>query len=542
MAPSIGIGINIARGGRGSGAARYYVSNSGSDDSNGTEAAPFQTIAKINSMELNGGDIVYFKRGDQWREQLNVPSSGIEGQPITIDAYGTGDKPIINGANITTGWTEDSSNVWVADCVARNDVYGITSSYTVVVDNVLFKEQSTLAAVNAANEFFVNKTTNKVYVYYEADPDTVVVEVSARWAAIRIIDKKYVTIKNIDCRNAGHSGIHGYNTALSGGGVATYHIIDGCNAYRNRVVGIQFFNGPSNNIVQNCTSSYNGNNYYSAKSNGQNPCDNNTFKNNYSGYSIKNLEANSLITDGHGYGCYDCNGCIFEHNESDNDSSGLICVTTSGADDYMCRYNYIHDTTEAAIMLGANSVAGVKHWAYGNLIVNKKATADTYLITPNVTNVNAGVYIYNNTVYQAQGTSNVIMYSQDGRGLNIKNNIFYLGMTGGCIFIYTNANAATVQDNNIYYAPSTWGYHKIGATSYYLDHGLTGTIVEWRAATGLDINSDVINPELVNVANDWSLQSDSPCINAGVDVGLTQDRLGNPIVGLPDLGCHEYQG
>ena len=39
----------------------------------------------------------------------------------------------------------------------------------------------------------------------------------------------------------------------------------------------------------------------------------------------------------------------------------------------------------------------------------------------------------------------------------------------------------------------------------------------------------------------FTLQATSPCINAGMDVGLTQDYAGNPIVGLPDIGAYEYQ-
>ena len=41
---------------------------------------------------------------------------------------------------------------------------------------------------------------------------------------------------------------------------------------------------------------------------------------------------------------------------------------------------------------------------------------------------------------------------------------------------------------------------------------------------------------------DFSLKSSSPCINAGTNVGLTTDILGNSIKGTPDIGAYEYQG
>jgi len=43
-------------------------------------------------------------------------------------------------------------------------------------------------------------------------------------------------------------------------------------------------------------------------------------------------------------------------------------------------------------------------------------------------------------------------------------------------------------------------------------------------------------------ASDYRLTASSPAINAGVDVGLTTDFLGNPIKGLPDIGAYEFQG
>src|SRR5690606_19913830 len=39
-----------------------------------------------------------------------------------------------------------------------------------------------------------------------------------------------------------------------------------------------------------------------------------------------------------------------------------------------------------------------------------------------------------------------------------------------------------------------------------------------------------------------TLTQTSPAIDAGLDVGLNKDILGNTIVGAPDLGAYEYQG
>jgi hypothetical protein len=42
-------------------------------------------------------------------------------------------------------------------------------------------------------------------------------------------------------------------------------------------------------------------------------------------------------------------------------------------------------------------------------------------------------------------------------------------------------------------------------------------------------------------SGDYTLQSSSPCIDAGTDLSFTQDYAGNPIVGDPDIGAYEYQ-
>jgi hypothetical protein len=70
----------------------YYVDSSGGDDSsNGTSASsPWRTIAKVNARNFSPGDHILLKRGDTWRELLALSSSGDAGNPIVVDAYGSG--------------------------------------------------------------------------------------------------------------------------------------------------------------------------------------------------------------------------------------------------------------------------------------------------------------------------------------------------------------------------------------------------------------------------------------------------------------------
>jgi len=99
-------------------ATEYYVKNGGNDAASGLDDDnAWETIAKVNGESFSGDDIIYFKRGDTWREQLTVPDSGTSGHPTTIQAYGEGADPIINGSDLVTTWTavEGSTDTWTPE-------------------------------------------------------------------------------------------------------------------------------------------------------------------------------------------------------------------------------------------------------------------------------------------------------------------------------------------------------------------------------------------------------------------------------------------
>ena len=101
------------------GQTTYYVANSGSDSNNGRSGdSPFQTVEKVNSLSLQPGDQVLFRRSDTFRGGLKITHSGSSGSPIVIDAYGSGNKPILSGSVPITNWTNAGNNTWEANCPA----------------------------------------------------------------------------------------------------------------------------------------------------------------------------------------------------------------------------------------------------------------------------------------------------------------------------------------------------------------------------------------------------------------------------------------
>ena len=61
--------------------ATYYVDKTtGNDSDTGlTEELAWETINKVNISSFNPSDTIKFKKGEIWREQLTIPSSGSSG-------------------------------------------------------------------------------------------------------------------------------------------------------------------------------------------------------------------------------------------------------------------------------------------------------------------------------------------------------------------------------------------------------------------------------------------------------------------------------
>ena len=518
----------------------FYVSNSGNDNNSGTsESSSWRTIAKVNSQTFLPGDAILFKRGDEWRETLIPASNGASSAYITFSAYGSsGNIPIINGADIVTGWVNEGGNVWSVNAPTFEN-YGFGYDYMVIVSDNMFTQVGTLAEVTSFGKFFIDKTPtpDKVYIYSTNNPASTV-EVSARMFGAGVMDKTYIKFENIDFRNTAHTGLYFYATT-GAGQVIGNSLVSHCNFYRNRNVGVMFDNGYSNNLVEDCTSTYNGNGYYSW-SDRTYGSDDNTFRNCYADHNINYIVG--TFTDGHGFGIYNSDDNIVEYSESSYNYCGIATDTNGNANDVILRYNYIHDITNGApgIGFGSNMPAGTVHQAYYNIIVN---TGDldvfSYPIAVGSTTNASKVYIYNNVIYQDGGLNHgkIGMYFRTPNGVTLKNNIFYIKGTGYIYgIIYSGAGTFNEIDNNIYYFPDA------SATRWSANGSLYPTLSSWRGVVSDEENSMTSNALLTNPSVfDFSLQSGSPAINAGANVDLTRDYNGNLIVGLPDIGAFEYQ-
>ncbi|MEO6218943.1 MAG: right-handed parallel beta-helix repeat-containing protein, partial [Ginsengibacter sp.] len=96
----------------------YFSSYIGDDARTGKDAqnpsTPWKSLEKLNSYfpNLNPGDSILLKRGDEFFGTINISISGTQGLPITISAFGNGPKPIITGFTTINDWVTLGNGVW----------------------------------------------------------------------------------------------------------------------------------------------------------------------------------------------------------------------------------------------------------------------------------------------------------------------------------------------------------------------------------------------------------------------------------------------
>src|SRR5262249_5128560 len=181
--------------------ATYYVdAKNGNDSGSGTSpASAWKSIEKVNGFQFEPGDSILFKRGGIWREQLNFPSSGAEGRPIVLDAYGNGPLPVISGADALspTAWNSSpTANVWQANVATEPNV--------VIFDGTKGNKQTALENLKQPTDWFWSAGT--LYINAPANPSQVFaqsgVEAGARMSAINLSGKSFITLRNIEASGA----------------------------------------------------------------------------------------------------------------------------------------------------------------------------------------------------------------------------------------------------------------------------------------------------------------------------------------------------
>jgi hypothetical protein len=185
----------------------YYVSNKGSDNSNGnSQDKPWATIEKVNSFSFKAGDVVLFERGSIFRGHLKPWSN------VSYGAYGTGDKPCIYGSAdnyAKAEWKHKGGNIWVCQKKIPADAGIIVFNHG---ENTGIKKLSR-NYLTENFDFFYNSREKLVYLYFIGESP------SSAFESIEIGDRDYliyfpnnavnITIENLALKYGGGHGIFG---------------------------------------------------------------------------------------------------------------------------------------------------------------------------------------------------------------------------------------------------------------------------------------------------------------------------------------------
>jgi len=181
-----------------------YVDADAAPGGDGSFATPWKTLSQITG--LTPGTAVLLNRGDIWRERLVLSTSGTSGNPIILGAYGSGDTPVISGADLITGWTVHDGNVWKADAPTWGPQVWFDS-------DTRGKKETSLGAVDAVYDWYW--ASNVLYTYSTTDPDTTWtspgIEICTRPTddlhGILEIAANYITVEDLHIKHSGRRGL-----------------------------------------------------------------------------------------------------------------------------------------------------------------------------------------------------------------------------------------------------------------------------------------------------------------------------------------------
>jgi hypothetical protein len=219
--------------------ATYYVSSSyGNDNSPGTKDSPWRTLAKVSTKSFVAGDQILLRRGDEWRETLNLSSSGSFHAPITIGAFGDGADPKIIGSTSRTGsdrWTNTGSGVWFTS--ASWEPKALFHSGTGATRKVSRQDLKT------AWDWTYEPLTHRIFVYLDSNPGLSSIELSSRvgigwaWAS-------YINVRDLEIEFAD------FGIAMYG---ASNWVIEHVTIHDIAVDAIQANGGAKHGSIQDCT-------------------------------------------------------------------------------------------------------------------------------------------------------------------------------------------------------------------------------------------------------------------------------------------------
>jgi len=506
---------------RGKASTYYLDATSGNDANNGlSPQTAWRTLARINVSRFNPGDSVLLKRGEMWRERLDVPSSGAPGNPITFSAYGVGNNPIINGAMLLTSWNQADGNVWSA-VVDPRPVF-VEEVNIVVFDQVYGARQASRADLTGEREWFYDLSTQRLYIFSSANPAAKYqnpgLEVAIQFGAFYLNNQDYITLNGLTL-------IYSNNNAVKTHDDDSDHIvIENCFITESAGTGISAPTGSDDWTVRNNTVTYCG----------------------------RELDRDGLYVN-EGCNAWKIHDNVFAFNGGDDialeggsghrifrnqlgpSRSVSMGVAIEGGSDYEVYENDISGHDVAGIVVKAAHCKIFRNRIHDNsqdgILINGQAADD-------------GLEIYYNAIWghSNRGFSGISLWL-GGSHAKISNNVIF----GNDIGLGQHQGQQNVEIiNNLITRNANLGLYRYSGTQHVSHNNCYGNGVNYsgmRDPTGSEGNLSAEPWFVDETKHDFRLQPRSPGIDAGVALGFTEDCDGNlvPQGQQVDIGAFEYQ-
>ena len=503
-------------------AVDYYVDDTGGSDTNtGTSAgAAWQTLAKFSATIFQPGDRIFFKAGGSWTGRVELKGDGNAANPIIVNQYGTGNKPLINGGGYEEAVLLYNVSYWELNNLEIINDGGPTLGFTA---------GSSTVAASAFNRF-------GVYIY----STTVGVQTHIYLRNLNVHNIFPETYKSVTTNGVTTDPVsHGVWFLAKSKSYDTHFqdvLVENCQFSYTYKYGLLISWSNNSNLFNHQNVVIRGNTFTHTGSSGLQTgfCDGVLVENNVTDDTGSSLDPRMFQTHGTGYWPWNCKNVVIQHNQFKNahgdiDSCGMHV-------DYSCsnitvQYNLSYNNEGGFIeILGDTdniiyryNVSINDGWRTSTTQTGKLIWLSGYAWDPSISNFGnippKNCQIYNNTMYVQPGLTNHININAGSVNTYVANNIFVIAGT-------------TIYDNNAGTNPGNFG------RNLWYGNRPTGL-----PASATDILAD---PQVVNAggtnAEDYRLKLTSPAIGAGAVVanngGL--DYWGTTLpAGAPCMGATE---
>ena len=545
----------------------YVDAVNGMDSNTGTNSSnPWQSLAKVSASSVPFGSTIYLKRGGVWYEQLTIPSSG-----ITIDSYGTGTLPRIDGSREIAGWTETPPGSGLYSTVvtlAPEEALGNLSENGAMMSFQTWTADAAATFSGAPINSFSYEYPSKLYIKPSSSPSENVYRASVKLFGIDATSKSDITVKNVDITRFSLHGVQYkdcircevYNSTITKGGGAV--VVSAPILYAGN--GIEYDNSSANGVVDGVTVS----DIFDSGISPQTWVSDQTM----TSISIRNAQISSCGFAGIEVSVLDNAGT------TGSSMTGVlisgVTITNSGRGWSGRRYGTEGNGIRVKADSGAGSISGVSIGTssisgsigdgvklagnIGTVSLHRMNITDNYygisLQEPNATSAKlrltsslihhnasygifynsptaAGFELFQNTLSD-NGVINLAVYSHTGTA-KIQNNIFHGSASMTHLYSVQTLTNAVINNNCYNEYPLMFGY----------DGTVCGLVSAFTASTGFEANGMGGAVGLSDPASGkFELLDASQCKALGsTSVGVLDDYSAFPFAVPPSSGAYQYR-